>query len=573
MPTPTKDPEILIIGAGPTGLTLACDLARRRISHRIIDHNEHPSQHSKALAIHARTLECFEQIGLTNELCRRGRKIYVLNLYADEQRLARLDFQHLNTPYPFVLVLPQRETEHLLNERLISYGGRVERPVQLVAMEPLTDHVRATMHDQRANSQHDSVSASWVVGCDGAHSSVRTNLDLPFQGASYENSFLLGDLTLEGDIPSDEAHIFLSPYGLLLAIPLPERHHFRVVIDETYAPSSASDTDLTLSDFQTFWSQRVGDGPGADSRLSQLDWHSRFRISRRLVSSYRKGRVFLAGDAAHVHSPAGGQGMNTGIQDAFNLGWKLELVHHGLSPESLLDSYQEERRPVAASILSRTHWGTHIMTLRHPLLRWIRNHAVSFLCHSPALQQKLAYAMAELDIHYGKSSIIDHQSPSTTKPSNWKKAIHSVRTGRQSPLPPKSGERVPDVTFRGAYTETCRVYDLLRGPHHTLLLFSGFDTGPFSQGVLDTIDRLVEGRFAPHIQSHLVFTTDHRSARLPASSLVHDIDGTLHRRFGADQCCAYVIRPDGYVGYTSQPIQAVRLQDYLSKIFPNRNIL
>jgi len=285
MPIPTNNSEILIIGAGPTGLTLACDLARRGISYRIIDQNERPSQHSKALAIHARTLECFEQIGLADELCRRGRKIYALNLYADEQRLARVDFQHLDTPYPFILVLPQRETEDLLNECLTSQGGRVERPIQLVAMESLTDHIRATMHDRRSNQQHDPVSTPWLVGCDGAHSSVRTYLDLPFQGGPYEDSFLLGDLFLEGPLPSDEAHIFLSPYGLLFAIPLPERHGFRVVIDETHAPSLTSETDLTLSDFQAYWSQRVGNGPGANSRLSQLSWKSQFRISRRLVSS------------------------------------------------------------------------------------------------------------------------------------------------------------------------------------------------------------------------------------------------------------------------------------------------
>ncbi|WP_454062374.1 FAD-dependent monooxygenase [Candidatus Nitrospira salsa] len=561
MKTGKEHADVLIVGAGPTGLTLACDLARRGIAYRIIDQDEQPSQHSKALAIHARTLECFEQLGLTDELCRRGRKIHALNLYADGRQIARLDFQHLNTPYPFVLVLPQRETEGLLIERLTSLGGTVERPIRLSAIERHPENITAIVHDMRSEQREDPVSASWLVGCDGAHSSVRTCLTLPFEGEQYVESFLLGDLTIEGDLPSDEGHIFLSPSGVLFAIPLPNPHRYRVVIDATQAVPHQSDSKLVVQDFQASWTHRVGNGPGSTSKLSQLVWHSRFRISRRLVSTYRRGRVFLAGDAAHIHSPAGGQGMNTGIQDAFNLGWKLALVNQGLSPESLLDSYEVERRPIAASILAGTHWGTKMMTVGHPLMRWGRNHLASLLNQFPTIQDRIVKAVAELDTRYPDSDIIIDQISHHNWGFSRRKNLFSNRESR-----PCAGERAPNVILSSETPHEYHcLFDVFQHQHHTLLFFQGLNRNAPSIQEFNALHSGFDTRFSHLV--HSVFVTINSIQPHISVAYIRDSNGVVHRRYGADQCCVYVIRPDGYVGYTSQPTTRRSLEKYFSHLF------
>ncbi|MDT7043713.1 FAD-dependent monooxygenase [Candidatus Nitronereus thalassa] len=567
--TPTgNSAEVLIVGAGPTGLTLACDLARRGVPFRIIDQQEQPSQHSKALAIHARTLECFEQLELTDDLCRRGRRIHALNLYADGQCIARFDFQHLDTPYPFALVLPQNETEQFLIERLTLLGERVERPNQLETLEFLRENIMAIIQDPRSNQRRDPQAVSWVVGCGGARSAVRTCLEIPFEGERYDESFLLGDLTVNGDLPSDEAHVFLSPNGVLLAIPLPWEDCYRLVVDETHQSLRKVDADITIQDFQDYWRQRVGRESGSRNVLSQLCWHSQFRIARRLVRSYRKGHVLLAGDAAHVHSPVGGQGMNTGIQDAFNLGWKLALVSGGYSRESLLDTYEQERRPVAASLLSGTHWGTKLITLRHPVSRWVRNHLVTLVSQSQVFQQRMVHALAELDTQYPQSPIVRAQQINTTVKQKWKTRIFSGRGALNATAPPDVGERAPDVSFRQADMKVCRLSQFLRSPHHTMLIFIGRTLPRESQPMLENLHDLIGKAFVPNVRILVVQTANDQSNLHPECSIIRDSDGTLHLRNGADleQCCVYVIRPDGYVGYKSQPIEVTQLQQYFSKI-------
>lgn len=379
-----RSADVLIVGAGPVGLTAAASLAARGVDAVLVDKAAAVSDTSRAAVIHARTLEVLRDIEVTDELVRRGLIVPRFTVRDRDLALLTIDFDGLPTPYPYTLMLPQNITEDVLAGRLHEIGGQVHRPYELARLEQDGDGVTATM------AGGETVRASYVVGADGMHSAVRDQAGIAFAGDAYGESFVLADVHLNWELDDREVMLYLAPAGLVVVAPLPDRRH-RIVATVGAAPEHPG-----LDDIQALLSAR---GPQQrPARVSDVVWSSRFRVHHRLADRYRDGRVFLAGDAAHVHSPAGGQGMNTGIQDAVALGDRLAAVLRDGAADSVLDTYEAERRPVAAGVIALTDRMTRMATVKRPRIRRIRNAALRALGRIPAVRSRLALNLSELAI-------------------------------------------------------------------------------------------------------------------------------------------------------------------------------
>jgi len=303
------DVPVLVVGARPTGLMMASQLARHGIRCRVIDTAPHPTRLSKALAIHARTLEIFENIGIADRFVSSGVKAHGGSIYSGGKRIAHFLFDGLDSRYNYALMLPQDETEALIEKHLESFGLQVERSTELIGFTQDSQSVVATL--RLANGREEPCRAEYLIGCDGAHSSVRHALKLAFEGAEYEENFALADVMVDSSMPNDEIVGFASEKGIVFFFPI-TNGRYRLITD---VQTTRPDRDPTLEELQSI----VDDQCHIAARLHDPRWTAYFKIHRRQVASYRIGRAFLAGDAAHIHSPAGGQGMNTGLQDAYNL--------------------------------------------------------------------------------------------------------------------------------------------------------------------------------------------------------------------------------------------------------------
>jgi 2-polyprenyl-6-methoxyphenol hydroxylase-like FAD-dependent oxidoreductase len=556
--SPSSETDVLVVGAGPVGLTLACELLRYGIPCRVIDQNEGPTplSQSRALAIQARTMEALENVGAAEGILAQGRKVHGMSGYHRGERIIHLtfDFDALDTPYPFVITLRQGQTERILIDVLKSRGGEVEWQTRLTTLQN-DSSVRAMLSGTDGKQQ--TASARWLVGCDGARSTVRHALNLPFQGTEYEETFVLADVRVDWDQPDDEVAFVVSSESQIGAFPLPEPGRWRLV-----DPSGTVVSDDPQHAAEHFQSLLNSNGfPGA--HVSDPVWFSTFRIHRRVADRFRVGNCMVAGDAAHIHSPAGGQGMNTGIQEACNLAWKLGLVRAGTARDSekLLDSYEAERRPIALDVLRGTDLVTRAITLRNPLLEMLRNRVASFLSEFDFVKQRISVGISELGVNYRRSPIVAEDRP---------RAGMSLRE-----FPgPRAGDRVPDVRLDAAANgQAARLFDLLRGTRHHLLLF---DDGRGSADVLENlgvIARHVRDRLGSRIEPRIVIGAASRPKTLSWDGpVVLDTDGALHHRFGADAPCLYLIRPDGYVGYRSASADADKLWDYLDRLFTTDSV-
>ncbi len=551
-------PEVLIVGAGPTGLTLAFELSRRGVRARIIDARAEPANESRAIAVHARTLELFEKSGITDELVAEGTPLRGAVLRAGDRVLASASFEELDSRFRFAVSVPQHVTERVLAERVAHVGAEVERGVSLTSLSDRGDVVEATL--AHADGTREEVAAMWVVGCDGARSTVRREVRLDFGGTTADETFWLGDVTLEWSEPADRISAFFAPDGALVVFPLPGGRS-RIVAtapdesDAHEAPSLAALTELL--------DRRVA----LDVRARDLGWSSRFRVHCRQVPRYRVGRVFVAGDAAHCHSPLGGQGMNTGIQDALNLAWKLALVQRGVAPESLLDSYHVERHAVGADVLRATDVATRVATLRHPVARAVRDSVAGFLSSLEPVQQRIRENVAELSVAYTKSPIVaEHRVALASSRIGSAEGAETptVSAWRHWSSGPRAGHRAPDG--HGVLDgREARIAELIDESKHTLLLFDGRAATERGYENLATIAREVSARFGDHVTSYVVVPREDRPAALDWDGpVLLDPEGDIEHRYAAESECLYVIRPDLYVGYRSQPADRARLIAWLS---------
>jgi 2-polyprenyl-6-methoxyphenol hydroxylase-like FAD-dependent oxidoreductase len=383
MTLPTEA-AVVVVGAGPTGLTLACTLRAAGLDVLVLDKATEGQNTSRAAVIHARTLEVLDELHITPRLIAEGCVVPVFTVRDRQRVLARLNFSNLPTPYPYTLMLPQSRTEAILTERLAELDGQVHRPWTVTSVRTTTLGAAVTASD--ATGASTTVQARYVVGADGLNSVVRTSAGIGFSGDNYDSSFVLADIQLDWPLPIDEVQLFFSPGGLVVVAPLPGGRH-RVVATVDQAPEAPS-AELV----QALLTER---GPGG-AHVRELAWSSRFRVQHRVADAYRNGKLLLAGDAAHVHSPAGGQGMNTGIQDAIDLGHTLTTVLTGQAADTALDGYQQRRRPVAEQVVRLTHRATRLATLQGRASRTGRNLAVAVASRIPAVQRRLTIQIAEL---------------------------------------------------------------------------------------------------------------------------------------------------------------------------------
>ncbi|BBX00563.1 pentachlorophenol monooxygenase [Mycolicibacterium moriokaense] len=371
--------QVLVIGAGPTGLALATSLVARGIATTVVDRAPEGANTSRAAVVNARTLEVLEPLDVTRRLVKEGVEAPLFTIRDRGRTLIPIDFSGLPTKYPYSLMVPQSTTERLLLDRLVELGGSVIRPKTVTAITQDGDGVTAMFDDG------DTIRARYAVGADGIRSVVREQAGIGFEGAVYDESFMLADVRLTGDAPDGEVLLFWAKAGLTVVAPLPDGVH-RIVAPVAEAPEQPSAEFV-----QQILDTRVGAGRMV---VTDVVWGSRFRVHHRVADTFRAGRLLLAGDAAHVHSPAGGQGMNLGIQDAVALADALVAVLGG-APDSVLDDYVAVRRPIAKDVVAMTDRLTRLATLPRAARR-VRNAAISVLGWVPSVRLALARRLSGL---------------------------------------------------------------------------------------------------------------------------------------------------------------------------------
>ena len=531
---------VLIVGAGPTGLAAAMSLARAHIPVRLIDKAPQPNPCSRAIGIQARTLELLEQHRLIEPFLELGHRARIANLFSNGMRLAQLDFDPLHTRYPYLLFLDQSVTERLLTEHLATLGVTVERGVELTMFSQGAASIQATL--RRADGHTETMRPSYLIAADGAHSAIRHRLGLSFEGKTFEQTFLLADLHAETDWPEDEFHIFASAEGLVALFPMGHGRH-RLIADHAVEPAAVAAPPTpavlgeppldqvpppSLEQCKALIARRVRERVD----VSDLAWSSYFHLNSRMVDRLRVGRIFLAGDAAHVHSPAGAQGMNTGIQEAFNLGWKLALVLNGAAPDRLLDTYHMERHPIERDVLRQTGFITQMAEADHGPLKLLRERVMPVLATLGPLRDAARLTISELSIQYRRSPL----------------TLERVLDGG-----PRAGERAPDALVHvvdgplGRAPGVGCLFDL-----HDPAFFSLFllvPPLPVDDTPLDPA-----AKHAPPSDPELERLTAEVERLLPGAVRIWRITDTtgdggpaLSESYGRTRPSFYLVRPDGYI--------------------------
>ncbi|WP_209443075.1 FAD-dependent monooxygenase [Falsiroseomonas frigidaquae] len=393
-------PPILIVGAGPVSLTAAAELARYGLPVRILDRSPRPAETSRAIVVWSRTLELMDRMGCAASFLEAGHRVRGAAIRSGGRVLGCTSFGDIASAYDFALIVPQSDTERLLTAHLRNYGIIVEREVELASFTASDDRVTARL--VHADGREEEAETPWLVGCDGAHSAVRHGLGAEFRGATQRDDWVLADVRLEGagSPPADEITTYLHQDGPLVVFPM-RGGRARLIAAVGEAGPDQPRTEPSLADVQALLDHRAG----GEVRALDPVWLAAFRINGRKSRDYRVGRVFLAGDAAHIHSPAGGQGMNTGIQDAINLAWKLAMVAKGGATPALLDSYSPERSAVGEMVLRNASRMTDMATLSNPAAVAARNAVPHFVLGFHAAQERLALTLSEIEIAYPDSPL------------------------------------------------------------------------------------------------------------------------------------------------------------------------
>ena len=527
--------DVLVVGAGPVGLTMALELIRHGVACRIVDRLATPSPYCRALGVSPRSLEVLEQIGVAGEMIAAGLWLRGHRVMVNGAVVAEVESGLDGVPYPFPLGLPQYATEAILEDHLARSGILVERSTALASLDQSEDRVSVRL--ARGDGIVEAARFSHVIGCDGAHSTVRKALGLAFDGEAYPYDFMLGDVAVELGLPHGVHLRALSigesgMTGFLVAIPLPEPGRYRVSMLASQEPTGAEDpsSEVThgiqaeratpsLEELQAAASAVL-----PDVVLSDLRWSSMFRISLRLAEHYRVGRVFIAGDAAHIHPPTGGQGMNTGIQDAYNLAWKLARVIRGGADSGLLDSYEAERRPVARGVLERTHAQT--------------------------------MAFAEGRVGGGKDTKLeDSQLAVGYRGGAW------VQEPPSAADLPVAGDRAPDAARLRlpGLGFSQRLFELLRDPAPILLLRL-----PDQDAADEACAQLTGLRtLCPDLRGLGVAKAGSEIVPPPGLPVVQDAEGAFVASYGGGPTTAWLIRPDHHIGYRADLLRPDELAAYL----------
>ena len=534
---PVSTTDVLIVGAGPTGLTAATLLARYGVDFRIIDKNAAAAKKSKALGVQARTLELWDKLGLADGAVERGQALEALNLITKGTiDKGGTPFIALGrdgrgvSPFPYLLIHEQNKTEKMLLDDLSDHTGPkgaygVERSTEIVSLMPAEDKVTVILRHEDA--QQETVEAKWLIAADGASSFVRKTLALEFDGATYADPLFVADVDLEWPLSRDTFYAQVPRQGMLTFFPMRgdgySSNQYRII---ARIPKSLEDKDtLTGEDIQ----QILDKHSVVKAKITDTRWVSKYRIHRRMTKEFRVGRIFLAGDAAHIHSPAGGQGMNTGIQDAWNIAWKLALVVRGQADEGLLESYEPERMPVAKAVLNGSDKGFSFIGSPNYVFHLVRSALLprlTSLASRESVGKRIFKFLSQTWIGYRKSP-----------------AVGGDKGAKQV----KPGDRAPYAHFNSGGS----IFAVLHGVDHHLLLFVG-------RGA----DVKVEQARAEATLGDYNITTR-----------VHVIDANesaLRETYGVNKPGAFLIRPDGHVAWRG----AASLSDltpYMDKFYTQRS--
>jgi 2-polyprenyl-6-methoxyphenol hydroxylase-like FAD-dependent oxidoreductase len=505
-----RDTDVLIIGAGPTGLVLALWLTLMGVRVRVVDKTAEPGTTSRALAVQARTLEFYNQIGLANAIVGCGRKAVAANLWVAGNNVARAVFGDMGeglSPFPYALIFPQDEHERLLIDRLTKVGVHVERQTELLAFEEANDHVIARL--KRVNGATETCETSYIAGCDGAHSIVREALKIGFPGGDYDHLFYVADVEGGGTAMNGDVHVGLDKSEFLAVFPLKGEGRVRLV-GTVREDAEHRQEKLSWNDV----SKQVIEWMRID--VEHVNWFSTYSVHHRVADHFRKGRAFLLGDAAHIHSPVGGQGMNTGIGDAVNLAWKLAAVVNGRADALLLDSYEPERIAFARRLVATTDRAFTGVTSPGAIARFVRldlvPHLIPLLFSFRTVRRYMFRTVSQTVVNYRGSSLSE---------------------GRAGAV--RGGDRLPWVKVGANDADA--------------------DKDNFTP--LTSLDWQVHvyGNAEPEIQT----MCDEKELSLHVFPWRADMHGT-----GLERNASYLVRPDGYVALADPKGTAMAVMTFLS---------
>ena len=535
--TGTTRNAVPVVGAGPVGLTMAAELARHGVRSRLIDRAAKPLPFCRAIGVTPRTLEVWEDMGVARTMIDRG--LWLTGMRSIIAGQPAQDFIAPPLPLPFAqLGLPQYETERVLAAHLAGFGVEAERGCDLTALQQDGDGIAVTI--RKADGTTETARYDYVVGCDGAHSAVRKAAGIGFEGEAYPWPFMLGDVHIAWDLPYGMTFRSVCPVeggppDMFIAIPLPEPGRYRVsmLAPPALVPAGGTEHGIqteakgpSLADLQGIADDLLPGRP----LLSDLRWSSIFRISMRLASRYRADRIFIAGDAAHIHPPTGGQGMNTGIQDAYNLAWKLALVLRGSASEKLLDSYEAERRPVGADVIARTR-------------------AASEKYGSERGKPPDRLVDTQVLVSYRGSPVVGEEG---------------AMAG------PAAGDRAPDVVGlrRNGLGFPLRLFDILRGTDHVLVLRPRrLDTHDGAGEMEDLVSFARDLGHAPAPSVRVVVISLEPLPDMPFLTILHDPDGGFGEAYGTE-AGAILVRPDGHIGWRGASWRQRGLAAYFETMVP-----
>ena len=524
------DTDVLIVGAGPTGLMLANQLGRRGVRTLIIDRHSGPAQQSRAMAVQARTLEIYAKLGIAERAVALGERGTGANMWAEGRWTARIPVSDMGStlsPFPFVLMLGQDDNERIMGERLRDWGLDVQWNTELVGLEQRPDRVDVTLRTPQGATR--TISAAYVAGCDGNRSAVREMSGITFPGAPYEHVFFVADTEATGTMKPGELNVYLWRNGFHLFFPMKGQDHWRVI---GILPSTLrGKADLTFDDVVP----ALRGEAGSTLSFKSCQWFSTYRIHHRCAERFRAGRCFLLGDAAHVHSPMGAQGMNTGLQDAYNLAWKLALVVQGQADAALLDTYESERLPVAQRLLHTTDRAFQFIVSESWFTGLLRTKVIArvaaFAMTKERVRKTAFRSIAQIGIRYRRSPL-SHNLPGL--PENA----------------PAAGDRFPWLRLalrEGAPVED--LFDRLDDTQFTLLLIGQ----PGSAESMADISPLVRTQViavGPWNREALA------RARIPAQA-------------------SYLLRPDGHIALAGRKLERSDIADWFARHqikIPNRAV-
>ncbi len=525
---------VLIIGAGPTGLMMACELKRHDIPFRIIDKKSTRTQGSNATWVQTRTLEIFDAMGIADRFLKIGHQCDAINLYANGERLVNIPFDKIDSIYPFVLMLSQSDTERLLNERLEESNNKVEREVELIDVKQTKNGVESTV--RYSDGHTEGITSNWVIACDGINSTVRNKCQITFPGNDLPEQFMVADAQMSTFLPHNEMHVFFDKGTifpdkgtLFTAFPWGE-NKYRICANLYQDAPRQSFAEHEVREV-------VAERTYGNYVVDSISWISPFWIHCKIMDQMRLGPIFFAGDAAHTHSPLGGQGMNTGLQDAHNLAWKLALVIKEKANKSLLDSYQLERYPIVNETVNQTEFLTNMALFDNLFFDKLQKFTQK-ISQNSNLSTEICTQLTQLSIQYKESPVIDA----------------SEMINKQSPQP---GERAPNVIMNNSK----KMYDYINNTLHNVLLFTGNKPTKDDLTKLKELQKSINIKFADLVKVSIIASEEINDAE----NIILDTEGAIHQRYNIKAPYIYINRPDDYIAYCSKKLDSVSVENFLQQ--------